>query len=153
MGRYRDVQTEKDARRYAAGIWWILWAVCFGIILYTVWMQYLEYRLVHEGKSIVAEYSVYKGSEQATYYDDENHYHSYNLTGMDAAHDGDTIVLYYKDDINLAQPRIAVRTWLRSYAIFGVGLILLSIRLYFIYKSDYSVYDVGNTQIDDDFRL
>ena len=40
-------------------------------------------------------------------------------------HDGDSIVLYYTDDIDLAQPRIGVATWIRTYAIFGVALILL----------------------------
>lgn len=151
MGRYRDVQTEKDARSYAATIWWILWAVCFVIMLYTVWMQISEYRLVHNGKSIVAEYSLYKGVERATYYDEENHYHSYDLSGLGAAHGEDTIVLYYMDDINLAQPRIGFKTWLRTYAIFGVGLVLLSIRLLFIYKADHKIYDVGSTQIDNDY--
>lgn len=150
MGRYRDVKTEKDDRRYAAGIWWILWAVCFGIMAYTIFMQVSEYRLVHEGKSIVAKYSLDKGVERATYFDEENHYHTYDLTGVGAAHDEDTIVLYYRDDINLAQPRIGASTWIRSYAIFGVGLILLSIRLYFIYKADHRVYGVGSTQTDNE---
>ncbi len=136
MGRYREVQTKKDDRSYEAGVWWALWIVCFGVMAYTVWMQISEYRLVHEGTSIVAEYVAYKGAEQANYYDEEHRYHFYDLTGAGAVHDEDTIVLYYRDNIDLAQPRIGFATWLRSYAIFGTGLILLSIRLYFIYKHE-----------------
>ncbi len=149
MGRYREVQTEKDERRYAAAIWWALWAVCFGIMAYTVWMQVSEYRLVHEGKSIVAEYRMNKGVEQATYYDEEHHYHAYDLTGAGAAHDEDTVVLYYMDNIDLAQPKLSFGTWLRSYAIFGVGLVLLSIKLYFVYKEDHSVYNAGSSRTDE----
>ena len=65
--------------------------------------------------------------------DEENHYHSFNITGMGAEHDGDSIVLYYKDDINLAEPQIGAATWIRSYAIFGTGFVLLSIKLISIY--------------------
>ncbi|SCY74711.1 site-specific DNA recombinase [Butyrivibrio sp. INlla14] len=90
-----------------------------------------------------------KGVETATFMDEENHYHSYNITGMGAEHDGDSIVLYYTDDVNLAQPRIGLATWIRTYAIFGVALILLSIRLIVIYKSDHSVYADGSLSVDE----
>ncbi|MBR6326382.1 MAG: hypothetical protein IKR61_06205, partial [Lachnospiraceae bacterium] len=70
-------------------------------------------------------------------------------TGMGAEHDGDSIVLYYTDDINLAQPRIGVATWIRTYAIFGVALILLSIRLIVVYRSDHSVYSDGSLATDE----
>lgn len=81
--------------------------------------------------------------------DEDNHYHSYNITDMGAEHDGDSIVLYYKDDINLAQPRVGEATWIRTYAIFGVALILLSIRLIVIYRSDHNVYADGSLSIDE----
>ena len=135
MGRYKEEYSEKEDRRYTTTLWWILWVVFFGILAYTVLMHVSEYKLVHEGKSIVAEYRFYKGVEQAAYYDEENHYHLYDITGVGADHDEDTVVLYYMDDINLAEPKIGAKTWIRSYAIFGTGLILLSIRLFFIYKA------------------
>jgi hypothetical protein len=153
MGRYREVHTEKEAkrfaRRYAASIWWVLWAVCFVILAYTARMQFSDYQSTKGANSVVAKYSSEKGVERATFMDEDNHYHSYDITGMGAEHDGDSIVLYYTDDINLAQPRIGASTWIRSYAIFGVALVLLSIRLIFIYRSDHSVYADGNLSIDE----
>ena len=74
--------------------------------------------------------------------DEENHYHSFNITGMGAEHDGDSIVLYYKDDINLAKPRVGVGTWIRSYVLFGIAFVLISTRLIFIYRSYHSVHYV-----------
>ena len=153
MGRYREVHTEKEAkrfaRRYAATIWWVLWVICFLILAYTAGMQYSEYKSIKGANTVVAKYSSEKGVEVATFLDENNHYHSYNITDMGAEHDGDSIVLYYTDDINLAQPRIGVATWIRSYAIFGIALILLSIRLIVIYKSDHSVYADGSLSIDE----
>ena len=149
MGRYREVQTEKDARRYSATIWWALWAVCLGIMVYTVWMQYSEYMSIKDANSVVAKYTSENGMERASFTDEDNHYHSFDITGMGAKHDGDSIVLYYTDDIYLAQPRIGAATWIRSYAIFGIGFILLSIKLIVVYRSDHSVYDAGSSSIDE----
>ncbi len=153
MARYREVHTEKEAkrfaRRYAATIWWVLWAICFIILAYTVRMQYSEYKSIKGADSVVAKYSSGKGYEQAAFMDQDGHYHSYNITGMGAEHDGDSIVLYYKDDIDLAQPRIGVATWIRTYAIFGVALLLLSIRLIVVYRSDHSVYADGSLSTDE----
>ena len=50
MGRYREVKTEKeagkDARRYASTIWWMLWAFCFFILVYTGGIQFSEYKIL-----------------------------------------------------------------------------------------------------------
>ena len=148
MGRYREVQTEKDARRYSATIWWVLWAVCVLVLIYTVKTQYSEYKSIKGANSVVAKYTFANGREIASFMDGDNHYHSIDITGMGAKYDGDSIVLYYTDDINLAQPRIGASTWIRSYAIFGVGFILISIRLIAIYRSDNSVYDVGSSSTE-----
>jgi hypothetical protein len=79
--------------------------------------------------------------------DEENHYHSFNITGMGAEHDGDSIVLYYKDDINLAKPRVGVGTWIRSYVLFGIAFVLISTRLIFIYRSYHSVHYVERVAV------
>lgn len=149
MARYREVQTEKKARQYDSAIWWALWAVCVLVLAYTVSMQYSEYKSTKDAKSFVAKYTYENGQEHATFLDEDNHYHSYNITGMGAKHDEDSIVLYYTDDINLAQPRIGAATWIRSYVLFGVGFILISIKLIFVYKSDHSVYDAGSSSLDE----
>lgn len=145
MGRYREVHTEKEAERYArrypATICWALWVICFLILAYTVAMHCSEYIRIKDANSVVAKYTSEKDFEHASFFDEDNHYHSYDITGMGAEHDGESIVLYYKDNIDLAQPRVGLATWLRSYVLFGIVLILLSIRLVLIYKSDHSVYD------------
>ena len=147
MGRFREVHTEKEAKRYArryvATICWMLWAICSIILGYTVAMQYSEYKNIKGATSVVAKYSSGKGYEQASFMDDENHYHSYDITGMGAEHDGDSIVLYYKDNVDLALPRVGASTWIRSYVLFGLAFIYLSIRLIVIYKSDHSVNDAN----------
>ncbi len=147
MGRYREVHSEKDARkyarRYAATICWFLWAFCLLILIYTVGMQYSEYRHIKGATTVVAEYTRGKGFEHANYMDEDNHYHSFDITGMGAAHDGDSIVLYYKDDIDSALPRVGAATWIRSYVLFGLAFIYLSIRLIVIYKSNHNVYDAN----------
>ena len=79
--------------------------------------------------------------------DEENHYHSFNITGMGAEHDGDSIVLYYKDVINLAKPRVGVGTWIRSYVLFGIAFVLISTRLIFIYRSYHSVHYVERVAV------
>ncbi len=149
MGRYREVHTEKEERRYATAIWWGLWAFCLLILIYTVRMQYSEYKNIKGANSVVAKYTFANGRECASFMDEDNHYHSYDITGMGAKYDGDSIVLYYTDDINLAQPRIGAGTWIRSYALFGIAFILLSIKLVTLYRSDHSVYDVGNSSTDE----
>lgn len=153
MGRYREVHTEKDARkfarRYVSTVWWLLWVICFLILAYTAIMQFSEYKRIKGAESVVADYVSYNGVERAVFMDEDNHYHNYYITGMGAKHDGDSIVLYYKDDINLAQPRIDALILIRSYVIFGIALILFSIRLIVIYKSDQSVYDVESFATDE----
>ena len=143
MGRYREMRTEKeekrDERRYAATIWWLLWVICFFILAYTIVMQYSEYKSFKGANSVVAKYTSGEGFEHALYTDEDGQFHYYDITGMGAEHDGDSIVLYYKDDINLALPRVGAATWIRSYVIFGIAFILLSIRLIVIYRSDHSV--------------
>ena len=153
MGRYREVKTEKeagkDARRYASTIWWLLWAFCFFILVYTGGMQFSEYKNIKDAKSVVAKYTSGDGFEHALLTDEDGRFHSFDITGMGAEHEGESIVLYYKDDINLAQPRVGMATWIRSYVIFGIALILLSIRLIFIYRADHSVYDAESFAKDD----
>ena len=144
MGRYREEYSEKEERRYATAIWWGLWVVCFLILVYTVGMHYSELKSVKGGNSVVAKYISEKGVERAFFIDEDNNYHYYDITGMGAEHDGDSIVLYYKDDINLAEPRVGAETWIRSYALFGTAIILLSIRLIVLYRPKRHVYDAGS---------
>ncbi len=136
MGRYREVQTEQQEKSYEARIWWALWAIALIALAYTVWHQVREYDLVHNGQCIEAEYYVYNGQELAKYLDQDNRYHSYNVSGFDAVHDEQTIKLYYKDNINFAEPRRRFRSWLFSYLLFVPAFAGCSLRLHKIYRKN-----------------
>ncbi len=45
-------------------------------------------------------------------------------------------------NLDLAEPKVGLATWIRSYVIFGIAIILLSIMLIAIYRSDHGIYDV-----------
>lgn len=142
MGRYREVPTEKEERSLEARIWWALWGVALVVLLYTAWHQIREYDLIHNGQSFEAEYEVYKGMELARYYDENNHYHSYNIGGLDAVHGENTITMYYKHDIARAQPRVNPRLWIFSYVFFGAGFVGCSLRLRKIYSQElHKIYE------------
>lgn len=142
MGRYREVETIQDSRSYDARIWWAFWAVALIVLIYTAWHQIREYDLVHNGNSIVAEYYIYNEQELARYLDENNRYHSYNVSGLNAIHEEDTITLYYKTSIDAAEPHRHPKTWIYSYIIFGIALVLCSLKIYKIYTEDREVYDV-----------
>lgn len=133
MGRYREVETEEQDKSYEARIWWVLWGVALIVLIYTVWHQVREYDLIHNGQCIEAEYYVYNGQEMAKYRDEDNRYHSYNVSGLDAVHDEDTIKLYYKDNLNPAEPHRHPRIWIFSYLLFGAIFAGCSLRLRKIY--------------------
>lgn len=142
MGRYREVQTEKQYKSYQARIWWILWGVALTVLLYTLWHHLRETDLVLNGQCIVAEYYNYGGREYARYRTEDNQLHSYNLTGLAPVHDGDTIKLYYKTYIGAAEPRSNPKQWIWSYVVCGLALVLISLKLRKIYTTPYEIYDI-----------
>lgn len=147
MGRYQTVETEKHSKSYAARIWWALWAVAFVVLVYTAWTHVREFYLVKTGDCIVANYSVYNGEEIAHYRDEAtNSYYTYYLSGMDAVHEEDTVKLYYKNGhIDDAEPHRDVMLWVKNYVIFGIAIILLSLKIKSIYSQEFDVYDVRET--------
>ena len=145
MGRYRERLTEKqekrEDRRFDTAIWWVLWALCLFLVAYIVRMQYSEYKSIKGAKTVVANYTVSNKVERAAFRDEDGNFHSFDITGEGAEHDGDTIVLYYKDNIDLAEPRLSVGTWIRAYVLFGIPFVLLSVKLVFIYKPRRNDYE------------
>lgn len=133
MGRYREVETEQQEKSYEARIWWALWGVALMAMAYTAWHQAHEYDLVHNGLCIEAEYYIYNGQELAKYCDENNRWHFYNVSGFDAIHDENTIKLYYKENINLAEPHRHPWIWIFSYLLFGAIFSGCSLRLRKIY--------------------
>ncbi len=136
MGRYQDYESEKSEQSYEARIWWALWAVALVVILYTAWQQYRNFDLVHNGICVEAEYSVYKERQLAKVWDSEtgNLIQSFDVSGMDARHGEDTILLYYKDNLALAEPQRELSAWLKAYALYGLMFAGCSWKLRRIYK-------------------
>lgn len=135
MGRYRNEEYEQDERSYEARIWWVFWIIAVVVIAYTIWHQYRNYDLVHNGTCIEAEYMLYNGEEIARYRDETGRIvASYNLGGLNAIHDEDTVLLYYKDNINFAEPERELKSWLYAYVIFIPVLIGTTWKLITIYK-------------------
>ena len=142
MGRYRHVETAREKRSLEARIWWTFFGISLLVLCYTVFHQVKEYRLVHYGNSFEAEYQVYQGRELATYYDENNHYYHYDISGMDAIHGENTVTMYYTDDMYRAQPHMHPRMWIFPYALFGVMFLVCSLRLRKIYsKKNLSLYE------------
>ncbi len=142
MGRYRHVETAREERSFEARIWWAFWGISLVVLCYTVFHQVKEYDLVHNGNSFEASYEVYKDQELVTYYDENNHYYSYNVSGMDAVHGEDTIMMYYTDDIDRAQPHIDPKIWIFPYTLFGIMFVVSSLRLRKIYhQKNLPLYD------------
>lgn len=133
MGRYRHVETRQEEISYEARIWWALWAVALVVLLYTAYHHSREYDLVHNGQCIEAEYYVFEGREKAKYWDENNNLYMYDLSGMDAVHGEDTVLLYYKEVVALAEPHRDIRVWLYPYLFSGFAISVFSWILYRIY--------------------
>lgn len=137
MGRYHHMETEQEERSFDARIWWTLWIVALLVLAYTVYHHSHSFNLVHNGNCIEAEYYVYNGQEMARYYDENNRYYAFNLSGLDPIHEENTVKLYYKDNLRLAEPRRDPKIWIYSYLGFGAGFAFCSYKLIKIYRKKY----------------
>lgn len=147
MGRYRQVETEQEAKSYEARIWWVFWGVALIVLIYTIWHQTREYDLVHNGQCIEAEYYIYNGKELARYQDENNRYYSYDVSGRDAVHDEHTIKLYYKTNISAAEPHIHPRVWIFPYLLFGSMFVLCTLKLRKIYRQNRYISNEGENYV------
>lgn len=134
MGRYRNVETAKDEQSYEARVWWVFWIIALIVIIYTAWHQYRNYDLVHNGKCVEAQYYVYNEQEQARFKDENGNWVNKSLEGLNAIHDEDTVLVYYKDYMSLAEPKRDPKAWLYSYLIFVPLLAGTTWKLVTIYK-------------------
>lgn len=128
------METEQEAKSYEARIWWVLWFIALGVLLYTAYHHISEYHRVHGGHCIEAEYFVYNGRELAMYRDENNINHSYDLSGYDAVHEEDTVKLYYTDNVSLAEPRRTPSSWIAPYFFSTAALAFFSWILIRIYR-------------------
>lgn len=126
------VYDEKAERSYQARIWWALFIAAALILLRGVTFHIDEIKLVNGGNMITANYN--ENTAQAFYIEDSGAYHQYDISGFSAVHDGDTINLYYEDEIAYAEPIHTVGFWLQTYLFFGTAMLFTGWRLWKIYK-------------------
>jgi len=151
MGKYQQYETIKDQRSYDARIWWALWAIALLVLIFTVWHTVRQRDLIRNGNCIEADYYTYNGQELARYIDPEGRIYSFNVSGLSTVHLENTVLLYYKDQISLAEPQINPKLFLACYIGFGLALVLISCKLVKIYKSPYYANEVQNSNPDSDF--
>lgn len=126
------VYDERKEKSYHARIWWTLFIVAVLILLRGLMFHIDEIKLQHGGRQIVAEYN--ESTAQAVYRGEDGSYHQYDISGFTAEHDGDTITLYYEDEVGYAEPVHTIGFWIKTYLIFGVASLFCSWRLWSIYK-------------------
>lgn len=134
MGLYREVKTELQERSYEARIWWALWGIALVVLIFTVWHQILEFDLIRNGHCFEAEFYISNGKELARYRDENNRYRIHNISSLYTLHEENTIKMYYKDDIEQAQPRMHPGVWIIAYLLFGSMFVGCSFKLRRIYR-------------------
>ena len=126
------VYDEKKEKSYHARIWWALLAAAVLVLLRGVTFHIDEWKMVHSGNRIVAEYN--ESTAQAVYREEDGAFHQYDISGFTAEHDGDTITLYYDEAIAYAEPIHTAGFWIKTYLIFGIASFFFGWRLWRIYK-------------------
>lgn len=112
---------EKKEKRHEASLWFYLMGAAVVILCVVLHHHISEIVTVHTGTCIEAEYSVLgNGNEVATYYDAEGKAHFFNISGMNAKLEGETVRLYYTDNIRDAITRVPWHERLFHYSFFGV---------------------------------
>lgn len=126
------VYDEKKEKSYHARIWWFLFAAAVLILLRGVTFHINEIKMKNSWNEIEATY--YETTAQAVYIEENGAYHQYDISGFSAEHDGDTIKLYYEDQIGYAEPVHEASFWGQTYLIFGLATLFIAWRLWVIYK-------------------
>ena len=150
MGRYdvdlldgfdgrQIIYDEKKEKKYHARIWWFLLGVVVFVLLRGVIFHIEEVRMKKCFQVIEATY--YENTAQAVYVEENGLYHQYDISGFAAEHEGDTIKLYYENQIAYAKPVREAGFWTRTYLTFGLAGIFITWRLWMIYKKQ----DLGGT--------
>ena len=102
------------------------------VLLRGVFFHIDERTMKKEFQFIEATY--YEETAQAVYREENGAYHQYDISGFSAEYEGDTIRLYYEDQIAYAEPVHEIGFWIRTYLIFGAASAFCAWRLWVIYK-------------------
>lgn len=127
------VYDEKKEKRYQARIWWFLFGAAVLIMLRGVTFHVHEVQMKRSYSVIEATY--YEDTAQAVYREENGGYHQYDISGFSAEYEGDTIRLYYKEQIGFAEPVHDIRFWIKTYLILGSIAGFSAWRLWVIYKN------------------
>lgn len=126
------VYDDRKEKKYQRTVWLVLNVIAGAILISLVWHHIGDLRLIGSANMIEARYEEHGAQKTAEYMDENGRVHKYAV-GDYAAHDGDRICLYYREDIRKAAPVSSGGWWIFQYlffgAVFGVSLWRL-IRIY-----------------------
>lgn len=126
---------EKEDQRYQSAIWKFLLLLSVLMLAFVVFIHIKELNTIHNGTSFVADYYVdTQGRSMASYHDTTGRLHVYQISAERAIINGDTITMYYTDDINDAIIQSTWTSWVWYYLIFGIIFAISLWRLIKIYK-------------------
>ena len=108
---------QKNAR---GGIWVITAILSFLLFAVYVFNHVNEIGIKKLGHEIAAQYREDGGKITAVYTDEAGEVHTYDLSGYDPAHDGESVTLYYLVNVDEARPANTLVSWLKYYVLFGL---------------------------------
>lgn len=111
------VYDEKKEKRYHAGIWACLIFCAALILIRAVSYHVEEIIMVSRNSYLEAQYN--EKSMQAYYIDESGRWRQYDISGFAPVHEGESIRLYYEENIEEAQPVNSLSFWLFVYALTG----------------------------------
>lgn len=127
------VYDDAKEKKYQRTIWLVL-AVIAGLIFISLLVKHTnEFSMKTKGNYIDAEYYEYNQHHLARYCDQDGVIHNYELDSYTPVLDGETVRLYYKENIDKAVPANTWYYWTRYYIFFGVMLGISLWRLIRIY--------------------
>lgn len=123
---------ERAEKRYHARIWIVIAACMAAGLLWGIFLHVKEISLKLHGNCIIAEYDAEK--MHARYQDENGRVYLYGLGSYYPAYEGDSVRLYYRQNINDAVPATAPVFWLEAYALLGGIMGFCIWRIVRIYK-------------------
>ena len=148
MGRYRNSNDyAKEDKKNQSALWKGLLLISSLLLLYTIYHHGKELITIFTGTAIECEYEEGNVPGQAyavARYQEGDKVYSFNLEGYAPAVKGNTVTMYYTEQISQAIPRSRASSWLRSYVLFG-GISALCIwKIRKIYQEPDYQYDYNN---------
>lgn len=123
---------DKKEKHFQADIWFLLAGLSFLIFASSCYLHIKERHLINDGICIEAEY--HAPTMTATYFDENGKYHHFDISGFAPVVDGDTIRLYYMQDIAKASPENTSSSWIGIHLFFIVLFAFSMWRILAVYR-------------------